>query len=239
MCISDDISGFLARNYASSFVACLPYLLVLSHCFARLIWHAQILLKPNGQNAAPLRVKSLDAQVKIQGQFAQTALTYVFQNETSERVEADFFYTVPAHATVTYFAYWFGDEKVVARVVEKERAAQIYQYITSRMRDPALIEMVGKNTFRARIFPVMPNADLKVEIHTVQVLPSNAKGALYTLPLRGAEEGKGTFENLNVNIEGVLDGAFSSVSNNFGQPMTIEGNKFRYQLQQKNYLRAA
>ena len=217
----------------SLFAAIICYFAALS-CAP--VAHAQILLKPNGQNAAPLRVKSLDAQVKIQGQFAQTSLTYVFQNETSERVEADFFYTVPNHATVTYFAYWFGEEKVVARVVEKERAAQIYQYITSRMRDPALVEMVGKNTFRARIFPVMPNADLKVEIHTVQVLPSHSKGAFYTLPLRGPQEGKGTFENLNVNIQGVLDSAFSAVSNNFGQPMTIDSNRFRYQLHQQNYL---
>ena len=106
---------------------------------------AQILLKPNGQNAAPLRVKALKADVKITGQFASTQLNYTFQNETSERIEADFIYSVPQHATVTHFAYWYGEEKVVARVVEKERAAAIYKHITSRMRDPALVEMIGKN----------------------------------------------------------------------------------------------
>lgn len=197
--------------------------------------HAQILLKPKGETASALRVKSLDAQVSIQGQFATTTLTYVFQNETSERIETDFFYTVPTNATVTYFAYWYGEEKVIARVVEKERAAQIYQYITTRQRDPALVEMVGKNTFRARIFPIMPNADLKVEIHLAQFLPSNERGAIYTLPLRGTVDGKGTFEDLNVDIQGTLDGAFTAVGNNFGQSLTIEGNRFRYQLQQKNY----
>jgi hypothetical protein len=205
-------------------------------CFSLQPARGQILLKPKGENAAPLRIKSLDARVAIRGQFAQSVLTYVFQNETAERIEADFLYTVPPHATVTYFAYWFGEEKVIARVVEKERAAQIYGYITSRMRDPALIEMVGKNSFRARIFPVMPDADLKIEIHTVQVLPSDKNGATYTLPLRGATPGKGTFEELNVQVQGTLEGAFSGVANNFGQPLQINGASFRFALKQKQYL---
>lgn len=222
----------LSKRWIACVALVLQFGMTLPFCRAA---YATILLKPKGETASALRIKSLDAQVKMQGQFADTKLTYIFQNETSERIEGDFLYTVPQNAVVTYFAYWFGEEKVVARVVEKERAAQIYQYITSRMRDPALVEMVGKNTFRARIFPIMPNADLRVEIHMAQVLPTSAKGAIFTLPLRGPEEGKGTFEDLNVEVEGVLDSAFSAVGNNFGQKMTIEGNRFRYQLQQKQY----
>ena len=88
---------------------------------------AQILLKPTGGNALPLRTKALDADVTLDRQFATTKLTLLFQNETSDRIEADFIYTLPKDTLVTYFAYWFGEEKVVARVVEKERAAAIYQ----------------------------------------------------------------------------------------------------------------
>lgn len=73
-------------------------------------------------------------------------------------MEAEFIYELPAGAVATYFAYWAGEEKVVARVVEKEEAKKIYETITySWSRDPALIEMTRKNTFRARIFPVFPN----------------------------------------------------------------------------------
>ena len=110
---------------------------------------AQVLLKPRGGNAAPLRAKSVTADIRIRGRFAATDLDLTFQNTLTQRVEADFVYALPAHAVVTYFAYYYGDERVVARVAEKERAARIYRYITSRMRDPALIELIGKNTFRA------------------------------------------------------------------------------------------
>jgi len=143
---------------------------------------AQIVLKPNGQNAAPLRMKAISAEAIVEGAVAATRQTLIFQNETSEQIEADFIYTLPLNTVVTYFAYWYGKEKVVARIMEKERAAAIYAHITSRMRDPALIEMVGKSTFRARIFPVMPNADLKVEMHLATAVPADSSSITYVYP---------------------------------------------------------
>ncbi|MDF2440781.1 MAG: Vault protein inter-alpha-trypsin domain, partial [Abditibacteriota bacterium] len=92
---------------------------------------------------------------------------------------------------MTYFAYWFGNEKVVARIVEKERATASYGYITAppRQRDPVLVELIGKNTFRARIVPVEPNADLKIEMRWVQPLSTDAKSWIYTFQALCATEG--------------------------------------------------
>ena len=147
---------------------------------------AQVALKPTGQNALPLRAKSITATVRVQkSRFATTDLELVFANELGNRVEADFLYTVPDGAAVSDFAYFYGKERVPARIAEKARAAAIYKAITTRQRDPALVEMVGKNTFRARIFPVEPNADLRVQIRYVQVLPVGADGrATLALPLQ-------------------------------------------------------
>src|SRR5882724_4586796 len=75
---------------------------------------AQIVLKPNGGNGIPLHIKSLTADTSLVGQFASTKLTLVFQNETSERIEAEFMYVSPPQSLVTSFAYWDGDEKVAA-----------------------------------------------------------------------------------------------------------------------------
>ena len=147
----------------------------------------RILLKQSGEHARPLRAKAVRADVTVDRQFATTKLELTFANDSSSRIEADFIYTLPPGAVATYFAYWFGEEKVIARIVEKKRAAAIYRHITTQMRDPALIEMIDKNTFRARIFPVMPNSDLRVEIHMAQVLPSDPTGVVYELPLREEE----------------------------------------------------
>ncbi len=215
----------LFHGFLTTYIVCL-----LLHAPLR----AQVLLKPTGGNALPLRTKTLDADVRIQGQFAVTRLTLLFQNETSERIEADFVYTLPKDTLVTYFAYWFGDEKVVARVVEKERAAAIYRYITSRMRDPALIELIGKSTFRARIFPVMPDADLKVEMTLVQALPSTANGAAYTLPLR-VQTKTDALEAVNVSVRVRPDTRLKAVENNYGLPVEADNDGYRIRLTGTNF----
>ena len=150
--------------------------------------HAGALLKPTSGVTQALRAKNLDVQSDINGAFAQTTVTTIYDNPNDSRIEADFIYSAPPGAVVTGFAYWYEGEKVVARVVEKERAAQIYQYITSRMRDPALVEMIGKNTFRARIFPVEPRTDLKIEVQFAQMLSPTKTGWQWKFPLREETE---------------------------------------------------
>ncbi len=160
---------------------------------------ASALLKPTSGVTQALSAKSLAIDTHLQGAFARTTVTTIYANPNAERIEADFLYTAPRGSVVTGFAYWYGKEKVVARVVEKGRAAKIYQYITSRMRDPALVEMIGKNAFRARIFPIEANADLKIEIQLAQTLPATKTGALWTYPLR--EETKdGALENFSLRL---------------------------------------
>ena len=196
---------------------------------------ARVVLKPNGRDAIPLRVKSLAADVKIRGQFASTTNVVTFANETSQRIEADFIYTVPEGTVVTYFAYWFGEEKVVARIVEKERAAAIYGHITSRMRDPALVEMIGRNTFRARIFPVMPNADLKVEMRWAQPLQATPTGLKYTFPLAPDEPGTGILDELNLQVDVEPDASGTPIaraSNSYGQPISRANGHLKTQLKQ-------
>ena len=197
--------------------------------------NAQAMLGARNSATQALRMKALDVNVSIRGAFAQTQVQMVFQNELAERTEADFEYVVPDGSVVTHFAYWFKDEKVVARVVEKERALAIYQAITTRQRDPALIERISKNKFRARIFPIEPNADLKVEMRWVQVLSSDAKGIFYKFPLKPQEEGKGTLENLSLRVKAIPDAGVTKVVNNYKLTPKTEEKAQVLHLTEKNY----
>jgi hypothetical protein len=194
---------------------------------------AQVLLKPNGQMAAPLLTRAVAADVTVDGQFATTRLQLTFQNESPDRIEADFIYTLPPDTVVTYFAYWYEKEKVVARIVEKERAAAIYQHITTRMRDPALVELIGKNKFRARIFPVMPNSDLKVEMTLVQALPSDETGVTYEFPF--PMENGAALDSARVRVRMKRDAAIEKVTTNYGLPVVEESEGYRLELSGTNF----
>lgn len=215
------------------FHKCLALWLIMffSICVGRS--QAQVVLKPNGRSAVPLRTKSMRADITIDRQVATTHLVLTFQNETSEQVEADFIYTMPPDSLVTSFAYWYGNEKVIAKVVEKEEAAAIYKHITTRMRDPALVEMIDKNTFRARIFPIMPNSDLKVEMDLVRALPSSEKGAIYTFPLK-MQEGE-TLDSLQMNIDIRPDPNITRVTNANGLRVTHDTKGYHMTLRSVNY----
>ena len=163
----------------------------------------------NAGETQNLAAKSVAVKTKIDGAFARTTLTTIYKNPNTRRIEADFLYSAPKNSVVTGFAYWFGEEKVVARVAEKRRAARIYSYITTRQRDPALIEMVGKNAFRARIFPVEANQDLKIEIQLAQKLDATPTGLRWNYPI--AEETKTPLENFSASVESSLP-----ATSNFG-----------------------
>ena len=143
---------------------------------------AAVVLKGSGD--ASFRVKTVRARTVIEGGLATTSLVWTFADTQRRwKPEVEFFYGAPPRGVVTFFAYWFRGERVVARVVERERASSIYNQLTQWGVDPALIELDGKNTFRARIFPVEANQDVRVEMHLVQPLETTALGQKWVLPL--------------------------------------------------------
>src|SRR5437016_6149437 len=109
----------------------LTTLLLLALLVVQVCAGAQVLIKPKGQNAASLSLKTMAADAVIDRQVATTTLNLIFHNDIAARIEAEFLYTVTPGTIVSHFAYWYGDEKVVARIVEKERAAAIYEHITT------------------------------------------------------------------------------------------------------------
>jgi Ca-activated chloride channel family protein len=51
------------------------------------------------------------------------------------------------------------------------------------MRDPALLEYVGRNMFKARVFPVPPKGETRIEIQYSEVIPFDSHTCRYVYPL--------------------------------------------------------
>lgn len=139
----------------------------------------QFLIVPKGERAGSVTPKALRAEMHAHGAYGIARLELTFATDPNWSNEVDFMMRLPDNTEATGFAYWFGDEYVVAKTVEKERAAQIYQWITARQRDPALVELVGRRQFRVRIAPIDATKDLRVEI---KLVVTQTEGAL-ALPL--------------------------------------------------------
>jgi Ca-activated chloride channel family protein len=130
-----------------------------------------------------LPIKSINIDTKIASQVATTHIEQVFRNDTDATLEGTYFFPIPEQASITEFAIWDGDRRLVGEVRSREEARRIYDEIVRRQRDPGLLEYAGKDLFQASIFPIPPHADKKLEITYSQVLRAESGTVAYRYPL--------------------------------------------------------
>lgn len=131
----------------------------------------------------PLKVKSIKFMTKITDQVAVTHVEQVFENDTPFVLEGVYFFPLPDNVSITEFAMWDGDKRLVGEVRSRDEARRIYDSIVRSRRDPALLEYAGKNLFQASIFPIQPNSDKKIELTYSQILTGESGTVAYRYPL--------------------------------------------------------
>ncbi len=177
------------RRFAVTFCLSLFALLALS-----LTAHAQGVIVPGICDDCPrpprpvqlprsLPIRSIKLDTKIEGQVATTHVEQVFRNDTDATLEGTYFFPIPEAASVSEFAIWDGNRRLVGEVRSREEARRIYDEIVRRQRDPGLLEYAGKNLFQARIFPIAPHSDKKLELTYTQVLRAESGTVAYRYPL--------------------------------------------------------
>jgi Ca-activated chloride channel family protein len=130
-----------------------------------------------------LPISSIKIETKISGQVATTHVEQVFRNETDATLEGTYLFPIPESASISEFAIWDGNRRLVGEVRSREEARRIYDEIVRRQRDPGLLEYAGKDLFQASIFPIPPRSDKKLEITYTQVLRAESGTVSYRYPL--------------------------------------------------------
>ncbi len=131
----------------------------------------------------PLKVKSIKFTTKISDQVAVTHVEQVFENDTPFVLEGVYFFPLPDNVSITEFAMWDGDKRLVGEVRSRDEARRIYDSIVRSRRDPALLEYAGKNLFQASVFPIQPHSDKKIELTYSQILTGENGTVGYRYPL--------------------------------------------------------
>src|SRR3954447_12318072 len=132
-----------------------------------------------------LTLEELSARTAIHGMLSLTEIELRFRNPKSRRMEGRFSCTLPASAAISRFAKEVNGTLMEGEVVERLRANQVYEQFLHQMRDPALLEQDQGNRFSARIFPIEPNAAVRIVLSYSALLPLRNGVRTYSLPLRG------------------------------------------------------
>ena len=118
-----------------------------------------------------LTVDSVHIQATITGGVAQTEVTQTWRNDTDRAQEGSYLFPLPEGATVSDFALYDGDKKMAGRLLDKDQAADTYEGIVRRQRDPALLRYVGRGAYEVKLYPVPPHATRKVTLRYAEALP--------------------------------------------------------------------
>jgi Ca-activated chloride channel family protein len=130
-----------------------------------------------------LPVKSIKIDTTINAQVATTHVEQIFRNDTDATLEGTYFFPIPESASVSEFAIWDGERRLVGEVRSRAEARKIYDEIVRRQRDPGLLEYAGRDLFQASIFPIPPHSDKKLELTYTQVLKAEGGTVAYRYPL--------------------------------------------------------
>jgi len=139
----------------------------------------------------PVVLRSHRVEVDVQDQVATFKVSQSFFNRTDRPLEGTYVFPLPAGSVASSFAMTMNGQMVAGEVLEKNRARQIYEDIVRRRQDPGLLEYVDQGLVRARIFPIPPRQETRIEIELTQILPREAGFLSLRYPLR-AHDGRKT-----------------------------------------------
>src|SRR3954463_4060401 len=159
-----------------------------------LLWsgvaHANGLLIPEDRNLPPLAMLNHKVTVAIEDQAAVTRVEQTFRNHTDRALEATYVFPVPKGASVNNFTMWVDGKETKGELIEAAKAREIYTSIVRRTQDPGLLEYMGNNLLRMRVFPVPPRGDQKVAVNFSAVASREGGVVEYIYPLK--TDGKAT-----------------------------------------------
>ncbi len=156
---------------------------------------------PQRVTTMPLELKYQRVYVEITDGVAVTQVQQTFRNPLRHQVEGTYVFPLPDDVAVGDFSMTMGGKTLKGEVLEKEKARRTYEEIVRRVRDPALLEFLGKRLYQASIFPIPPGEQLEVKLQYSQTLTEQAGLGLFAHPLRSQAQTAGTIEELVVHVK--------------------------------------
>jgi len=153
-----------------------------------------------GQDIPPLSVKYHHVKVEIINQVAKTSIDQVFVNHFGRDIEGTYIFPVPEGASVSDFAMYVGNERIEGEILDSRAARRIYEDIVRRMRDPGLLEYIGRNIFRARVFPIPARGEKRVQISYTEVLKSDGGLVKYLYPMNTEKFSRDPLEDVSLSV---------------------------------------
>ncbi|HGY55636.1 MAG TPA: VWA domain-containing protein [Caldithrix abyssi] len=154
---------------------------------------------PRNFSSDQVYLKEVNGRIYLNNGAGEITLQQIFFNQSNHRLEGTYLFPLPKDARLSDFYLYINGKKTRGQLLDGDKARQTYQQIVRSMRDPALLEYSRQNLFKARIFPIEPQKERKIELSYVQTLTFDNDTYRFTVPLR--QSGQGKIERFQLKIE--------------------------------------
>ncbi len=157
------------------------------------------LLTPTNSALPDLEIREHHVKVTIENDYVVTSVEQVFYNPNNSDLEAIYSFPVPKSAAVGEFTYWIDGKPVIAEVVEKQKAREIYETEKSSGRATAIVEQDSFKTFDISVYPVRAADEVRIRLVYLQRAHQESGIGRYVYPLEngGVDELKDAFWTRN------------------------------------------
>jgi Ca-activated chloride channel family protein len=131
----------------------------------------------------PIVMESTRTEARIRDQVAEVTVEEVIYNPNNRALEGTFIFPLPKGAQISRFNMDINGQKTAGELLPADKARRLYEDIVRNLRDPALLEYVGRDLYQVRIFPLEPNARKKLRLTYQHLLRSDGGLVQFALPL--------------------------------------------------------
>src|SRR6266851_125420 len=156
------------------------------------------LLIPEDKQLPPLAMLNHKVTIKLEDQVAITLVEQTFRNHTDRQLEATYIFPVPKGASVSRFTMWVNGKEVHGELLPADKAREVYTSIVRQTKDPGLLEYIGNNLLRMRVFPIPAKGDQKVSFSYESVAAKESGLVEYIYPLKTDGKATATLEKFGI-----------------------------------------
>lgn len=155
------------------------------------------------KDSTQLRLKKLNIDIKITGNYASVTYDMFFFNELERTLEGELAFPLGEGQSVSKFSMDVNGKLRDAVIVEKELARVAYETTIRQKIDPGLLEKTQGNNYKARVYPILPKKEKHIVITYEQELYNIKDHLFFELPL-GIEKSIEIF-SINIDVLGISE----------------------------------
>lgn len=115
-------------------------------------------------------LKSTDVHSTINGVIAEIYVTQTYVNEGTTPISGTYVFPISTSATVHGMTMQVGNQRVTAKIKEKEEAKKEYETAKKEGKSASLLEQKRSNVFTMNVANIMPGETALIELHYTELI---------------------------------------------------------------------